>query len=284
MRHALADTNKHCYNPPPRPPERACERCKTPYCDDCLLAPLDGRRLCAQCALEEQAAEQLKPTWRSRLIGLAVSTRNAIIGVAVIAVVAGVLLYAFRDSFNRPITPEEMARFRYAIMGSFITEEGLNLNSTVLDAKVVSATSAAPDHPAKTLIDEYPLGGLPGWRSEAATFPQEIVVSWGDKGAPTKVILVNHPDEDPATYVRDFEVLVSAEGPASGFTSVGRFTMTQESELQRFEITPVSGLWAMLRILSNYGSRSYTSLVEFDAYVVPNDPTRASPTPTKSGR
>jgi hypothetical protein len=217
------------------------------------------------------------------LVGLAISTRNAIIGAAVIALVAGGLLYAFRDSFNRPITPEEMARFRYAMMGSFITEEGLNLNSTVLDAKVVSATSAAPDHPAKTLIDEYPLGGLPGWRSESATFPQEIVVSWGDKGSPTKVILVNHPDDDPATYVRDFEVLVSAEGPASGFKSVGRFTMTQDSELQRFELAPVSGRWAMLRILSNYGSSTYTSLVEFDAYVVQNDPTRASPTPKKSG-
>lgn len=281
MLRAHLDARKRCYNHPHRETTLTCERCKTAFCEECLIEH-DGARVCATCLRELEEAKAAELTFKERVLQSLRSLGTGLI-VAVVAIgVLGGLFFALRGLFDRPITPEELARFRYAVAGSFETDEGINVSSTVLGAKVVSWTSAAEGFPAKQLINEYFGPNVPPWRSADATFPQEIVVEFQDTSAVQKVNLVNSVSEPPETYVKDFEVLLSTEGPDRGFTSVGRFRMEQNSELQRFEFKPTPGRWIMLRILSNYGSQQYTSLDEFDSYVVPVNPAKGQQTPASS--
>lgn len=284
MLRAHLGARKRCYNHPHRETLLTCDRCKTPYCEDCLVQ-YDGARMCAVCIQELEAAKAAQLTFRERVVQSIRSLGTTLIVAAVVVAVLGGVFFLVRPYFDRPITPEEMARFRYAIAGSFETEEGVNVSSTVLGARVVSATSAAEGYPAKQLINEYTGPGITPWRSADATFPQEIVVEFQDVSGVSKVILRNNPDEPPETYVKAFEVLLSTEGPDTGYKSVGQFQMEQNAEAQRFEFTPTPGRWVKLRILGNYGSSAYTSLDEFNSYVVPANPlaspSAATPAPRK---
>lgn len=266
------EARKRCYNHPHRETELACDRCKTSLCVECLVKHGD-QKLCAQCVAELEAAEAAKLTLRERV---AQSLRSFGTGILVFGVLAGVLggiFFAFRGYFDRPISPEELARFRYAMTGTFETEEGINVSSTVLGAKVARATSEAEGYPAKQVINEYSGPSVVAWRSADASVPQEIVVEFQDSSTVQKVNLVNGQAEPPETYVKDFEILVSTTGPTEGYQSVGRFRLEPTTELQRFEFDPVPARWIMLRVLSNRGSTEYTSLDEFNSYVVPARPT-----------
>ena len=57
------------------------------------------------------------------------------------------------------------------------------------------------------------------------TVPQEMVFALPNPLPLNKVILRPQPTDPEATWVREFEVLVSTEGPEQGFTSVGRWTL-----------------------------------------------------------
>ena len=277
------EARKRCYNHPHRETDLVCGRCRTAYCADCLgVSGDDGARLCATCAREVEAAEAAKLTFAQRLL---VELRSFGRGLAValaLALVLGGIFFAFKDTFDRPLTPEELARFRYAVSGTFETDEGVNLNSTVVGSAVVAATSEAEGYPAKQVINEFTNESIVAWRSADGTLPQSITTEFSQRGAPEKVTLQNHPNEPPDTWPKEFEILISTEGPDSGFVSVGRFTAAQTTELQRFTFPRTVGQWMTLRILSNYGSTEYTSLDEFGAYNVPVDPfgtSRATPTP-----
>jgi hypothetical protein len=162
-----------------------------------------------------------------------------------------------------------------AIAGSFETDEGVNLNSTVVGGKMIGATSAAEGHPAKQVINEFTGENIPAWRSATAALPQEITTEFPDRSQLQKITLQNNPGEPSDTYPRDFEVQVSVEGPDTGFVTIGKFVAQPNAELQRFTFDPAPARWARLRILSNYGSPDYTSLDEFGAYMIPNNPLRA---------
>lgn len=280
-----ADARRRCYIHPHRETELTCTRCKTSYCAECLGEPDEtGSRLCENCQREVEAAEAARLTFKERMVLRLHSLARGLVVAAVLIALLGGIFYFFRNSFDRPITPEEMARFRYAISGGFETDEGVNLNSTVVGAKIVSATSEASGFPAKQVINEFTGAGVPAWRSTSASFPQDITVEFANPSAPQKVILQNNPNEPAETYPRDFEILVSTEGPDQGFASVGRFVAQPNAEIQRFEFPPVQARWVRLRILSNYGSTDYTSLDEFGVYLIPNNPLQAtrppaSPTP-----
>lgn len=266
---------KRCYNHPHRETSLVCDRCKTTFCDECLTKQ-DGALLCSSCLRELEDAKAARLTLKQRaILWLQSFGRGLIIAGVLLGVLAGIF-FAFRGYLDRPISPEELARFRYAVAGTFETEEGINVSSTVLGGKVVDWTSAAEGYPAKQLINEYTGPGAPPWRSANAAFPQEIVVEFQDPSTVEKVNLANNADEPPETYVKDFEVLVSAEGSNRGFVSVGRFRMEQTSELQRFHFTPTVARQIKLRILSNYGSQDYTSLDEFNTYVIPTGSPRFS--------
>ncbi len=227
-------------------------------------------------------AESMRPTTKQRIIEALISLRNTLLAIAVILalIVGGYLL--LKDQIAVQLTPEELARFRYAVGGSFNTPEGINASTTVLGAQIVSATSEQPGHDAKRVIDEYGGPDYAGWRSHDATFPQEIVVKLADNGGVDKVIFTNHPIESLDTYVKEFEVLLSAEGADGPWQLVGRWTAEQNSEVQRFTFQKTRAKYAMLRILSNYGSLYYTSLTTFEVYVTlvqPFQPGQSTVTP-----
>jgi hypothetical protein len=233
--------------------------------------------LCEHCRDELELAIASRPTFRTRLIDNLISLRNGAIVVAVVVAVCVGIFFLFRPLLSQPITPEEFARMRYAVSGSFQTPEGIDLNSTVLNAKVAAFTGDRPGYEVKHLINEYTNPDYPGWRSANAALPQDIVVEHDQDAETSKVILVQQTSEPPATMVKDFEIDVSNVGPNQGFQPVGRWQLTQAAGPQKFTFSPVAGKWIRLRILSNYGSTDYTSLDEFDAYNVP-----ASATPSPS--
>lgn len=281
MRAAL-ETRKRCYNHPHRETTLTCDRCKTSYCAECLGEYGDDKvcRVCRQELVDFQAAQL---TFGQKAANSARSFGNGlIVTTIVLAVLAGVFYFS-RGWFDKPLTPEEMARFRYAMAGSFETEEGVNVSSTVMGAQVISATSAAEGHPAKQLINEYTGPAIPAWRSADATFPQEIVVELQDGSVVQKVILTNNTEEPAATYPMTIEVLVSTQAADAGFVAVGQFTLSQTADPQRLEFAPTPAKWAKLRILGNYGSTEYTSLDEWDTYQVPlNSPRFPRGTPAAS--
>jgi hypothetical protein len=224
---------------------------------------------CEHCRDEVELAVASKPTFRMRLTENLISLRNGSIVVGVVVVVCIGIFFLFRPLMSQPITPEEFARFRYAASGSFQTPEGINLNSTVLNAKIVAFTSDRPGYEVKHVINEYTGPEFPGWRSSSVAFPQDIVVEHDQDGETSKVILFQHPNEPPDTMAKDVEIDVSTVGPTQGFQFVGRWQLAQTTGPQKFTFPPARGKWLRLRVLSNYGSAEYTSLDEFDAYVVP---------------
>ncbi|HEX5416557.1 MAG TPA: discoidin domain-containing protein [Chloroflexota bacterium] len=278
MLRAYSDVRERCQIHPHRMAEVKCERCKVGLCAECTHE-YRGQKLCGHCAEELEYIELSKPTFRDRLSEFFRSLRNTVIIVGIIAIILGGGFYFLRGVFNQPITPEQMARFRYAASGSFQTPEGINVNSTVLGASLLSFTSEAKGFEASHLINEYVGDNYPGWRSASATFPQDVVVQHDSVTAVSKVILTQQPGEPADTNVKDFEIDVSNEGPDSGWVKAGEWTAAQTAGPQRFTFKATPGKWIRLRIRSNYGSTAYTSLGEFDAYVVstgPGTPTTAT--------
>jgi len=268
---AYSDARNRCYLHPHRPADQKCERCKTGLCEECVHE-FQGQHLCEHCVEELDFIEASKPTFSDHVRGFVHSLRNTVIAIAVIVAICGGLFYAFRGLMNQPITPEQMARFRYAASGSFQTPDGINVNSTVLGASVASFTSERKGFEAFHVINEYAGTDYPGWRSVDVTFPQDFVITQQNVSDVSKVILTQQPTEPRDTWAQDFEIQGSTEGPDRGFVTIGRWQLQQVAGPQKFTFAATPAKWLRLRVLSNYGSSEYTSLAEFDAYVVPANP------------
>ncbi len=277
MIRANLEARHQCHLHPHRPATEYCQRCRRPLCDECKHQYGDLDVICETCRNELEMADQMRLTPRERVLQSLISLRNTIIGIVVFAGLFGGGFFILRDNLDIELTPEELARFRYAMTGNFTTEEGINATTTVLGAVVVNATSERTDHDAGRLIDEYHGPNFEGWRSADVSFPQEIVVQLTDRLTPDKVILSNHPTEPVDSYVKDFEVLLSTESPDGPWQSVGRWTAEQRPEIQRFTFETAPASFAMLRVLSNYGNREFTSLTSFELYVTVDDPLRQVP-------
>ena len=272
------EAKKRCYNHPHRPTETLCERCKLSLCNECVVE-YEGARLCASCQRELADLKALTPTFGERVRESFRSFTTSLIVVGVLGVIVVGMFFIVRPYIDKPLTPEELARFRYAAGGSFETPDGVNVLSTVLEGTVVSASSEAEGHVARNLINEYAGDAWPGWRSTDAQLPQEIVFAARETALIEKVILTNHPTEPVESYVKDFEVLVSTEGSESGFTSVGQWTLQANAEPQAFTFPQTAAHYIKLRILSRQGESPYTSLAEFNAFVVPFRPGMPTETP-----
>lgn len=276
MLKAYANARNRCYLHPHREAEVKCERCRTPLCAECAQS-YRGQKMCAHCIEELELIEASKPTFADRVRGFFTSVRNTLIGAAVLVIVFGGLFLIFRPLLNKPITPEEMARFRYAASGSFQTPDGINANSTVLGAKVVSFTSERKGDEAFHLINEYVGDSYPGWRSASATFPQDVVVQLGQESGISKVILTQQPGEPPETDAAKVEVDASTTGPNGPWKPLGQWDLQATPGPQKFTFAATPATYLRLRILSNHGSTDYTSLAEFDAYVVTQSPLQPTP-------
>jgi hypothetical protein len=294
LRAYLTDA-KRCYIHAHRTVRTLCARCKTPYCDECLETRTEGifariveqdekhpePLFCARCVeeleiLEAQEALRHRPLWQ-RLIASEATLRRAAIYTVVAAVILVPLGIAARSVASTTLSPEELARFKVGAAGGFQSVEGTNFLSTVYGGKYIRATAPSqPDHTPTRLIDTWVTAEVPGWRSQDATLPVDMVFELPNTLKVSKAILRPQPDEPPATWVKDFDVLVSTKSADDGFQSVRRGSVGVDDlrkaidenapDQPRFEFPEAAARWVMLRILANQGSREYTSLGEFEVY------------------
>jgi len=286
---------KRCYLHAHRTVRTQCARCKTAYCDECLTTRTDGvfgevvardekhpePLFCARCveeleALELAAAWRRRPWWQRLRPGRAALNRAAIY-VAVVAVIAVPLTFAARSMARTPLSPEDLARVKIGLIGGFQTAEGTNFASSVYGGRFVRASAPSqPNHDPTRLIDTWITPDVPGWRSQGATVPHDLVFELPAALKISKVILRPQPDEPTDTWVKDFEVLVSTQSATEGFTPVVRGSLSVDQARQaidpdspgqpRFVFPESEARYVMLRVLSNQGSHDYTSLAEFEVY------------------
>ncbi|HEX2035324.1 MAG TPA: discoidin domain-containing protein [Chloroflexota bacterium] len=300
MLRAYLTEEKRCYGHPHRVVRTSCARCKTPFCDECLTTHTEGifervvakdekhppPLFCERCvheleALEAAEAERRRPWWQ-RLRPTRAGLQRAAIYLAVVAVIMVPMAFAVRNIASTTLTPEEIARFVVGMRGTFQTEEGTDFLQEPFGGRFISASHPArPNHGHERLIDTFFSVPVPGWRSADATLPQEIVFALPQPMPVNKVILRPQPNEPEDTWIKEFEVLVSTEGPNGHFTSLGRWTLDipaaragveapegQRLQPPRFEFEDAPARYVMLRVYSNHGSQEYTSLGEFEVYWV----------------
>lgn len=271
MLRAASEVRQRCSNHPHRRATRLCARCRIGLCGDCARERA-GDELCARCRVEVAERYRIEhPTATERVRRFGVSIRSMFIAVGFVCLLIVPGFFIMRGMLDRPLSPEELARFKYAMSGTFETPEGVNVLSTVLGAQLVSASSEQPGFEARHIINEYVGPGFPGWRSAGASFPQEFVFETHQPTFIAKLYVVQQPGEPPETSAREIEVLVSEQSSDGPWNSVGTFTLEQTEEPQRFTFPEADARWVMLRVLSNYGG-PYTSLGEFNALIPPREP------------
>jgi hypothetical protein len=293
---AYLTEEKRCYDHPHRVVKTACARCKVAYCEECLeertgglfarIVARDEKQprplFCSRCVEEVEALEALeaerKRPLHQRLRPTRSGLHRAAIYVAVILVIAVPLAFGVRSIAEATLSPEEFARIRTGLLGSFTTAEGTNLASSLIGGTFIRASAPSqPNHDPSRLIDTWAAASVAGWRSQDATLPQELVFALPSKTRITKVILRPHPTEPEETWVKDYEILVSADSPNTGFTRVASGTLDVQQaraamnvenagEPVRLEFADTVAHYVMLRITSNQGSRDYTSLAELEVY------------------
>jgi hypothetical protein len=269
---AASETRLRCTDHPHRRATRQCARCKQGYCDECA-ARFGNGTICDRCQEELDEKHRIEhPPVQERVRRFGLSLRNTLILVAILGVLAIPGSQLVKYMVETPISPEEFARFRYAAGGTFETAEGTNITSTVLGATVLSASSRQPGHEEKRLIDEYVGPGYGGYRTAEGGLPAEIVIQTSSPTKIEKLIFQQQPGEPPEAWAREVEVLAATDSPDGPYLPVGRFTLEQSEEVQRFVLPgAVNATWIRLRIISNYGG-PYASLGEFNALILPRGP------------
>ena len=265
-----------CPNHLHRDADERCERCFVPYCDECL-DDFDSAMLCPRCREEE--AERDRLTEEARLTPRNILRRLTqpafLIGVAVVFLIVvgiGFFVAFFWRSAAGQLDYEIIRRIRVGFTHSFdLGEEGFDFAELLNEGRVrVSSQSDDPEHELDRLIDGLPDQQIPAWRSGTAEFPVEFVFISKAVRSLGKISIWNHPDEDPATYIREFEVLTSPVDPAvddSQMEKVGEFTADRVTVVQRFEFDPpVPTRYTILRVVSNHGSLEYISAAEIGLF------------------
>jgi hypothetical protein len=297
MLRAYLSEEKRCYHHPHRVVSTFCARCHVSLCEQCLtthtggvfarIVAADERNpaplFCERCTGELEALNLVEERRRrplyQRLWPSRAGWQRAAIYVAVIAVFMVPMTIVVRNVASTTLTPEEIARFAIGLRGTFQTAEGTDFLSEPYGGRFISANQPArPGFDHSRLIDTFANTVIPGWRSADVARPQEMVFALPSTLALNKVILRPQPTEPEDTWVKEFEVLISTQGPDRGFTSVGTWTLDPQqaragTDLERpdpprFEFPESQARWVMLRILSNNGSTDYTSLAEFEVYWV----------------
>jgi len=121
---------------------------------------------------------------------------------------------------------------------------------------------------AENLIDgetRVPFRTFLAWYSNAAVFPQDIVVSFfGRQPALVGSVVVNPASPEPKDrWVRDVEIWTSMDSATTGFTKVASTTLSDEKADQTIPFAAVEARYVKLRILSNNGSKSFVQCGKF---------------------
>lgn len=272
MIRAAAEARLRCSDHPHRRATRQCARCHRPMCEECAVK-LDVDGLCEPCASELAELDRIQniPT-RERVRRFGVSIRHAMIFFTIVGAIVLAIALSMRSLLESPLTPEELARFRYAATGTFETPDGVNVLSTVLGASIYWASAQEPGHEAKRLIDEYAGEGYGGFRAPAASQPVDV---FADTGQPTridKVIIRQQPGEALADYARAVELYAATASSDGPWQIIGRFELTQTLEPQKFPLGDArEARWLVIRFVANFGGANVT-LGEFNAFAPTRGP------------
>ena len=273
-RHSLSHRPRCPFYPTLEATER-CDRCYTLVSPE-ALEEVDLRALCPRCIEAEDVAARVREEARLTLPNLWRRFRHAdYLAFAIAAAAAVVLLAAgiFMVVITARAEPDPLLirRARVGFTQNFdVDNEGLDFVE-VIKSGVASATSQSPDplHSIERLHDGLPDAPVPPWRSAGAVFPIDISLAGAVPEIFAKLVIWNHPDEDPSTYIREFEIYITipAEpGRMARRELVGSFTALPVDTKQVFLLDPplLTGT-TIVRILDNHGG-PYISAAEIGLF------------------
>jgi hypothetical protein len=111
------------------------------------------------------------------------------------------------------------------------------------------------------------------WTDQGAPFPHSAVLKMvGNGGSISKFVISNYSPEDDegggyrGIPAKEITIEASTQGPESGFTKIGDFTLKRNQSRQAFSISPTQAKWIRVTIKSNYGNDDYTILGGMEAY------------------
>ena len=266
-----------CPSHPHREAESRCARCFVHYCGQCL-EDADGRLLCPRCRDEAAALAQIQQDARLTPGNLfrRVARRSVLIGVVVTFLIVaglGALVTAFWRTAGTEVDFSLIRRIRAGFTQSFnLGEEGFDFVEVLNEGLVrPGSQSRDPLHSLERINDGLPDAQVPAWRSGDVNLPIDLLFVSNSPRLMGKVVIWNHPGEDPSTYIKGFEVFTSPVDPdvdESGLALVGTFQAEQTTEIQRFEFDPpVPTQYTLVRVTSHYGNADYISAAEIGLFL-----------------
>ena len=253
------------------------------FCQDCV-EEVEARRLCSRCGDEVEALARIRADARltPRNIYGWIARKSVLVAGAVLVLVVvglGFVGMAFWRTVGDEVDFALIRRIRAGFMQTFeLGEEGFDFAELLNDGQVrPSSQSPDPLHGRDRLNDGLPDPQVPAWRSGDVNLPLDILFWSKTPRLMGKIVIWNHPSEDPSTYIRVFKVFTSPMDPTlddAQLELVGTFTAGQTSEVQRFEFDPpVPTQYTLIRVISHYGSSTYVSAAEIGLFVPgrPND-------------
>ena len=131
------------------------------------------------------------------------------------------------------------------------------------------AMGSIPLYTIERLHDGLPDTPVPPWRSADAVFPIDISLSGIAPELFAKVVIWNHANEDPSTYIREFEIYITIPAEQGGLARrelIGTFTALPTDAKQVFLLEEtVITTTTIVRILDNHGG-DYVSAAEIGLF------------------
>ena len=115
----------------------------------------------------------------------------------------------------------------------------------------------------------YRGGYQPGWRSQAALWPQQVGYELRGQAPVDRVAFQQASTLPRETWAKDVALLVSTEGPDVGFYQVGRWTLADTLDPQEFAFWSTPARFTRVCIFGNHGDTQAVSLGAFVLGVTP---------------
>lgn len=305
MGRGLARRPLSCEDHPHRPAVDRCDECRRLFCGDCLERA-GSRRLCRNClgaqAIRDAAIAggrgldtRVADAWRrwSRefvaaglllvvlaTIGLSSARSASVASRRAFADVPGVIA---RISTERYCAGGHETLSAVAetgpTPGGKITETGAAVAEVLRllpdqgddSAKDAIGSSTANHFDPMNLVRSRGPASL-GWRSRSEALPQQVGFELRERSTVDRVAFWHARSNAPSSWAHDVALLLSVQGPDSGFRLVGRWTLGPTSDPQQFALE-VSAPARFVRIclLSRHGSSEFVSLGGFALGVMTGD-------------
>jgi hypothetical protein len=169
--------------------------------------------------------------------------------------------------------PGGTASFRAGDTGAILAAFAGVLPDTLLkDDRIASTPSSVDPYDAMNLVNvRYRAAAppSPGWRSRTALFPQQIGFELRGGATVDRVGFRHTSAAPPDTWAKEVALLVSTDGPDSGFYNVLRRMLAQTTDSQEFIFFETPARYVRVCIYSNYGSSDYVSLGNLALAVTP---------------